>query len=109
MELKIRNIDSELVYAIDQKVKEINQKNHTKISRNEFIKRELHKLMLKDFRDEANDKVQIQLKAMSDLILENDKALGQILSLVAQGEGTPMEDASIELYELGKSGDQNAE
>ena len=86
MDLLIRNVDPEVVYAIDQMVADQNKHSVKKLSRNEFIKDCLNKIPLQKFYREADNKTAIQIKSMNDLLDTNLDALNKIFYLLVNGD-----------------------
>ncbi|TWU79355.1 hypothetical protein [Lactobacillus johnsonii] len=86
MELKIRNVDPFTVLAIDRMVKNFNKKNHSKISRSEFLRREIEKIPERNIYKKVNSDVAVQLEIMNSRIKTQSDAYNKIFFLLVTGD-----------------------
>lgn len=86
MELKIRNVDPAVVLAIDRMIKNFNKKNHSKISRSEFLRREIEKIPERNIYKKVNSDVAVQLEIMNSRIKTQSDAYNKIFFLLVTGD-----------------------
>lgn len=86
MDLLIRKVKPETIYAIDKMVERLNKNSSMKISRNEFLKNQIEKIPERDLYEKVDGQVAVQLKAMIEFIKEDKDALNQIFKLLVNGE-----------------------
>ena len=86
MELKIRNVDPAVVLAIDRMVKNFNKKNHSKISRSEFLRREIEKIPERNIYKKVNSDVAVQLEIMNSRIEAQSDGFNKIFFLLVTGD-----------------------
>ncbi len=97
MELKIRNVDPAVVLAIDRMVKNFNKKNNKKISRSEFLKREIEKIPERNIYKKVNSDVAVQLEIMNSRIEAQSDGFNKIFFLLVTGDTEGALDLSEEL------------
>ncbi|TGY25855.1 hypothetical protein E5350_08480 [Lactobacillus johnsonii] len=86
MDILIRNVDPFTVLAIDRMVKNFNKKNHSKISRSEFLRREIEKIPERNIYKKVNSDVAVQLEIMNSRIKTQSDAYNKIFFLLVTGD-----------------------
>lgn len=86
MNILIRNVDPFTVLAIDRMVKNFNKKNHSKISRSEFLRREIEKIPERNIYKKVNSDVAVQLEIMNSRIKTQSDAYNKIFFLLVTGD-----------------------
>ena len=97
MEIKIRNIDPSIIYAIDKIIQELNQNSKHKISRNDFLKAQIEKIPEQQIYKKVDSDVAVQLKMMSNLRKDNNFALNAIFKLLFIGDDDVANDLLDEI------------
>lgn len=86
MDILIRNVDPLTILAIDRMVKNFNKKNHSKISRSEFLRREIEKIPERNIYKKVNSDVAVQLEIMNSRIKTQSDAYNKIFFLLVTGD-----------------------
>lgn len=86
MELKIRNVDPKVVYAIDKIIERLNEKSKNKISRNEFLKDKIEQIPVEDLYKKVDSMSAVQLKAMVEDIEAHTDAVDKLFFLLITGD-----------------------
>ncbi len=86
MDILIRNVDPFTVLAIDRMIKNFNKKNHSKISRSEFLRREIEKIPERNIYKKVNSDVAVQLEIMNSRIKTQSDAYNKIFFLLVTGD-----------------------
>ena len=97
MNILIRNVDPFTVLAIDRMVKNFNKKNHSKISRSEFFRREIEKIPERNIYKKVNSDVAVQLEIMNSRIEAQSDGFNKIFFLLVTGDTEAALNLSEEL------------
>lgn len=86
MDIRIRNINPKVVFAIDKVLDKFNQKNSTKISRNQFLIDTLEKIPEEDLYKKIDSETAVQLKAMVENMEAYQDAVDKLFFLLITGD-----------------------
>lgn len=86
MDIRIRNINTKVVFAIDKVLDKFNKKNSTKISRNQFLIDTLEKIPEEDLYKKIDSETAVQLKAMVENMEAYQDAVDKLFFLLITGD-----------------------
>ena len=86
MDIRIRNINPKVVFAIDKVLDKFNKKNSTKISRNQFLIDTLEKIPEEDLYKKIDSETAVQLKAMVENMEAYQDAVDKLFFLLITGD-----------------------
>lgn len=86
MDIRIRNINPKVVFAIDKVLDKFNEKNSTKISRNQFLIDKLEKIPEEDIYEKVDSQTAVQLKAMVENMEAYQDAVDKLFFLLITGD-----------------------
>ena len=86
MDIRIRNINPQVVFAIDKVLDKFNKKNSTKISRNQFLIDTLEKIPEEDLYKKIDSETAVQLKAMVENMEAYQDAVDKLFFLLITGD-----------------------
>ncbi len=86
MDIRIRNINPKVVFAIDKVLDKFNKKNSTKISRNQFLIDTLEKIPEEDLYKKIDSETAVQLKAMVENMGAYQDAVDKLFFLLITGD-----------------------
>ena len=86
MDIRIRNINPKVLFAIDKVLDKFNKKNSTKISRNQFLIDTLEKIPEEDLYKKIDSETAVQLKAMVENMEAYQDAVDKLFFLLITGD-----------------------
>lgn len=86
MDIRIRNINPKVVFAIDKVLDKFNKKNSTKISRNQFLIDTLEKIPEEDLYKKIDSETAVQLKAIVENMEAYQDAVDKLFFLLITGD-----------------------